>query len=208
MKYLIILFVLIATAVFAQIEQRPDQMEQLLWWDLTIIPASEEEDTVYADELADNGMTASNGDTIYAELYITGDVIRSMNFILQYGYYHNYQPNSYYNNILTLSAITWDSTALGIDSTGLLQYINDTNTKRFMFYYEDTANVYGMNPDTAVVKLKFIVSSSVDGAQILGVPLSESISPHGYTLRYWTDLFNPALKPYSTWIHNATITVE
>jgi len=208
MKHLIVLFILFTAIALGQIEQREDAMEQLIWWDLSTTATANGGTIVAADGVADESIIMKATDTVYAELYITGDAIRAMDFVLQYGYYHHYPPNSSYKNVLVLDGVAWgDSSGLGIDTTGALQYLSDLNTKRYMFSYEDTANVYGMNPDTSIAVFTFIGTGAL-GSQILAVPLSSGVGASGYTLRYWTDLLNSALIPYSTWIYNAKITVQ
>lgn len=213
MKHLIILFVLIATSVFAQIEQRPDQMEQLLWWDLYTTASAGEiadsDDVVVSDSVADDNITITLGDTVYAKLFVTGTYpIKNMDIVLQYGCYLNYRPNSYYSSNLTLFAIEFDSTALDLATTptGVAQTVSNLTSKRLMVSYLNSGTIDLNNKP--IMTLTFIASTTKVGQQILGVPLSTEISPDGYTLRYWTELFNAASKPFSTWIHNAIIKVE
>jgi len=208
MKYLIILFVLCTISIFAQIEQRPDQMEQLLWWDLYTTATANGGVVVVSDTVADDNITVGKADTVYARLFVSGTVaIKNMDVILQYGYYHNYHPNSYYGNNLILDAIELDSTALDLVTTptGTAQVTSNLTSKRIMLSYLNSGIIVLDNK--SIMILTFITSAQA-GQQILGVPLSTDISPHGYTLRYWTELFNAALKPFSTWVHNTTIVVE
>lgn len=205
------MFVLIATTIFAQVEQRPDRMEQLLWWDLyTTATANGGQGTiVVSDSIADDNITITPGDTVYAKLFITGTYpIKAFDIVLQYGSYLNYRPNSYYSASLTLQTVAIDSTALDMitSPTGLVQQVKNPTTKRLMYYYLNSGTIDLNNKP--VMTLTFIAAATGTGQQILALPLSEDVSPHGYTLRYWTEIFNAQSKVFSTWVHNAIIKVE
>lgn len=212
MKHLIILFVLIATTVFAQIEQRPDQMEQLLWWDLYTTATANGAGgaaIVLSDSIADDDITVGTGDTVYARLFISGThLVKAMDIVLQYGCNQNYRPNSFYATNLTLNNVLIDSLSLDMvtTATGLIQQVNNPTSKRLMVYYLNSGTI-DLNTKSIII-LTFIVSATAVGQQILALPLPEIIDPNGYTLRYWTEVYNAKSKPFSTWVHNATIKVE
>jgi len=201
-----LIFLICSFVVFAQVEQRADRMEKLIWWDLSSTATAA---VAESDESADDDITVSKTDTIFAELYITdyasGRVIRSMNFVLDYGCYEKYKPSSNYSNSFALDSIIIDSTAMGIDTTGEFQYILDPLTKRFMFAYTDVENVHGMSPDTSIITLMFIADATSSGvSQILHVPLS-NVTKTGYTMGYWTAILDKKLVPFSVWQHKATL---
>jgi len=219
---LIIFFVLLSSVIVSAqdnktgIIQPRERVEMTIWWDVYTNTTSTSDADSLADGIADDLIVVNSGDTVYAELYITPltSDIGLIEIPLQYGYYHLYKPNYYYDGILRFLPDTtlYDSTALGINydslgTVGILKTLYDTLTKRIIFSFQDTSTTYDLNTDTSIVKFAFLTTGV--GKQILGIPLSTDIPDRdGYVLRYYAEILRKNWIPYSTTIHNCVIYAE
>ena len=216
MKYIIFFLFLFSILVYAQ-DTKPGLVsgrggaQKTIWWDVYgTSTADSTGGNGSADGVADDSIIVKAQDTVYAELYIDGlggADIHSIDFVLQYGYYLIWQPNSYYNNILTLDGVAVDSAALGIDSSGVADSLYNALTKRYMFTYTDSNGTYGVNTDTSLIKFTFTVGTTA-GRQILGVPLAEDVGREGYVLRYWAAILNKNNVAYYLTIRNCVIYIQ
>ena len=191
------------------IYQPKEKVEKTIWWDIEYIIDST--DTVYVfDGVADDAGTIANGDTFKVALYITPltSDIGIIEIPLQYGYYHLYKPNSYYDGSLTFLSALFDTLSIGIDSVGVLQTLSSPVLKRYMFNYTDTSTANDINTDTLIAEFTFIAGPT-DGRQIIGVPLStDLVNPSGYTQRYYAEILRKNNIPFLTTVRNLVITVE